>query len=209
MSTTSTLLDFSRKAELGFLSDLVVAIADAADRVPFMLAGATARDLLLFHAHGIDTERQTKDVDFALLVETWDQYLDLRQQLLASGQFSSPVPALHKLQFRTSLEVDLIPFGGVERSDRTIEWPPDGSFVMVTFGFQEALRASIRVRLPRNVEISVPSLPALAVLKLLAWTARRYTEPGKDAPDFRIILRKYLWPAQFLRPSRNLREWLP
>jgi predicted nucleotidyltransferase len=188
----ATLLDFSQKAELGFLSELAVAVAAAAEGASFMVAGATARDLLLFHAHGIDTERQTKDVDLALLVETWDQYLALRQRLLASGQFSSPAPALHKFRFRTALEVDLIPFGGVERSDRTIEWPPDGSFVMVTFGFQEALRASVRVRLPGNVEISVPSLSALAMLKLLAWTARRYTEPAKDAPDFRLILRKYL-----------------
>src|SRR5438552_3645720 len=84
--------------------------------------GAVARDLLLFYAHGIRAARATEDVDLALAVADWNDFERLRESLLAAGSFS-PVPkAAYKLLHRRRIEVDLIPFGGVELPDGTIAW---------------------------------------------------------------------------------------
>ncbi len=96
------------------------------------------------------------------------------------------------------MEVDLIPhsFGGVELPDGTISWPPEGDTVMRVLSLQEALASSISVLIPLGQQVSVVSLPMLAVLKVLAWTERRTTQPGKDASDIMLILDSYLDAGQ-------------
>lgn len=179
-------LDLSQKNELRLLAALLREVARAANGAPFFLAGAYARDVLLFHAHGIDTGRQTADVDVAIALESWERYEALRAALIARD-FEPIAAAHHKLKFRQSIEVDFVPFGGVERPDRTIAWPPDGSFVMRSFGFREVQRHTITVGLPDATDVEVATLPALTLLKLVAWSERRLTEPGKDAHDLSLI----------------------
>lgn len=186
------MLDFSSRPELRHLAALAAAFRAGAGDAPFFLAGATARDLLLHYAHGIDAGRDTRDVDIALMVSDWATFEALRSRLIAGGQFAPNGNVLHKLKFGGFLEIDLIPFGAVERADRTIAWPPDGDFVMTVFGFSEVFDATLMVRLPDNEEIRVVSLPALAILKLMAWKERRLSEPGKDAYDLAAIIGNYL-----------------
>ena len=186
------MLNFSNRPELRHLSALAAALRAEAGDVPFFLAGATARDLLLHYAHGIEVGRDTRDVDIALMVADWATFEALRSRLIAGGQFAPNGNALHKLKFGGYLEIDLIPFGAVERADRTIAWPPNGDFVMTVFGFREVFDATLLVELPDDVEIRVVSLPALALLKLMAWKERRLSEPGKDAHDLAMILCNYL-----------------
>ena len=186
------MLDFSNRPELRHLAALAAAFRAGAGDTPFFLAGATARDLLLHYAHNIDAGRDTRDVDIALMVSDWATFDTLRSRLIAGGRFAPNGNALHKLEFGGFLEIDLIPFGAVERADRTIAWPPDGDFVMTVFGFSEVFAATLSVRLPDDEEIRIVSLPALAVLKLMAWKERRLSQPGKDAYDLAMILRNYL-----------------
>lgn len=186
------MLDFSKTEDLRPLARLVAAIGKVSDQLPFILAGAQARDLLLKYAHDIPTGRQTSDVDFAFRVESWDEFHTLRKRLLESGAFVEVPKSLHKLKFRAALEVDIVPFGGIERSDRTIEWPPDGDVVMSLFGFEEVMESALTVHLPEDVFVKSVSLPALALLKFAAWEDRRRTHPGKDAYDLRIILKHYV-----------------
>lgn len=182
------------------LGALVNGVTRAAEGQAYLLAGAMARDLLLQHAHGIQPARATTDVDFAFLTEHWDQFHALRERLLVSGEFLEvPRQSLHRLRFRNALNVDMLPFGAIERADRTIAWPPDNRSVMTMFGFREALSKSVNVKLPDNAEVSVVSLPALAVLKLVAWRERWTTSPGKDAYDLRLILEKYLDAGNYER----------
>jgi predicted nucleotidyltransferase len=85
--------------------------------------------------------------------------------------------------------VDLIPFGGVEREDRTIAWPPEEDFVMRVAGFSDGMESSVPVRLADDLVVRVVSIPALLVLKLFAWVDRK--QEKRDAPDIHTLLKEY------------------
>jgi predicted nucleotidyltransferase len=161
--------------------------------IEFFLMGAAARDVMLQHAHNVDVQRLTKDVDFAVMVRDWDAFEALRGKLLASGEFQPrPGPGTHRLLFKGGLPLDIVPFGGVERPDRTISWPPDHETIYDCFGAREAFVTSVVVRLPGGIELRVASIPALALLKVTAWHDRKHTDPGRDAPDLLLYLKSYL-----------------
>jgi len=174
------------------LSDLIADVRAKVPKIDILLVGATARDLLLFHAYGIKAARGTEDIDFAFAVASWSHFEKLRKSLLSSDVFRSHPSASHKLLYREDVEVDLIPFGGLENADGTISWPPNGDTVMSVLGFEDALKSSIDALLPSGQRVSVVSLPMLAVLKVLAWFERRTREPRKDASDLMLVLQNYL-----------------
>ena len=163
---TAISLDLSKKNELRWLSGLVRQVAAAAGDVPFFITGATARGLILQYGYEIEAARKTQDVDFAFMVETWPAFEALRSRLLATGEFAAAPGNAHRLLCNTGMLVDLVPFGAIERPDRTIAWPPNGSVVMNVFGFKEALAATISVLLPKRITTQIVSLPALALLKI-------------------------------------------
>jgi predicted nucleotidyltransferase len=192
---TSTLLDLSQRPELLPLARLVGAVQAVAgpQGVGFFLMGAAARDLMLRHVHNVEPQRLTEDVDIAVMVRDWDAFEALRTGLIASGDFTShPGRARHKLRFKDTLPLDIVPFGGVERADRTIAWPPDHRTIYDCFGAREAFATSLTVLLPQAVQLRVASIPALALLKVTAWHDRKHTHPGRDAPDLLLYLRSYL-----------------
>ena len=192
VSTKCILLDFSNRTELTYLADLVRAFGGVSGDMPYFLAGATARDLLLEYAHDINPGRNTRDLDLALMVTDWAAFEQLRRSLIESGLFMPIGDSLQKLMFNSIYELDLIPFGAIEQADRTIAWPPDGDVVMNVFGFREVYDHTLLVQLPGEETIRVVSLASLVILKLIAWTERRWHRPGTDAHDIAVILRHYL-----------------
>jgi predicted nucleotidyltransferase len=187
--------DFSLKAELAPLAGVVKALEAVTTVIgtEFFLTGAAARDLTLHHAHGVPVGRQTEDVDFAVMVNDWNAFIRLRQALIDSGEFTPrPGSATHRLRHRAGLPLDIVPFGAIERADRTIAWPPDHSTVFDCFGASEAFANCLWVKLPDEVVTRVASIPSLAILKIAAWHDRKLTFPGKDAPDLALIFRNYL-----------------
>lgn len=206
---TVTLLDFSQRLELELHARLIAGVQAVAMElnIPTMLTGAFARDLHVRYAHGIDPARQTEDIDIALAVENWDVFRDLKQQLIRTNQFSEVPGVQQRLRHRSDLPVDLVPFGGVETATRQVEWPPGGEFRMNVFGFREASSASQSVRLPGPVDAQVVSLPALALLKIVAWQERHYDQPGKDAADLALIAKNYLAMGNEARLWEEFLDW--
>ncbi len=160
------MLDLADEQGLRWLAALVVDLREAAPGIDLLLVGAAARDVLLSYAHGIALARATHDADLALAVPNWDAFETLRRRLADSGIFE-PTPARHKLRHRSGIRIDLIPFGGVERPDGSIAWPPEYAEVMEVLGFAEARASAIEVRLPDSHILDVVALPMLAVLKVL------------------------------------------
>jgi predicted nucleotidyltransferase len=135
--------------------------------------------------------RATTDIDLGVAVGGWDEFRRLRDACLESGHFSSGRPGNHRLIHRSGVPLDLIPFGGVERGDGTIEWPEDNA-VMGVLGYREARATATEILLPGNMTVATVSLPMLAILKLMAWSERHTYTPRKDASDLFLVLGYYL-----------------
>jgi len=161
----------------------------------YLLVGATARDMLMTHVFGLDTRRATRDVDFAIALENWDQFQDLKTALIASGTFIPAADKVHLLLYKpaeygNAFPLDLIPFGGIEQETHWIAWPPDMNVVMSVAGYTEALASALDVDTGNGLVIRVVSIPALAALKLLAWNERGLQD-NKDAQDLLFLLQHY------------------
>lgn len=189
------LFDLSAKPELQPLAEVVRPLQLEATKLgaQVFLMGAAARDVMLLHVYGINTLRLTEDMDFGVMVRDWPSFEVLRQALLAGGAFEArSKDATHKLWHRSGRPLDIVPFGGVERPNRTLAWPPSEQTVFDCFGMQEAMHSGHDVRLPGGGSLLVASLPALALLKVTAWQDRKFTHPGRDAGDLMLYLRHYL-----------------
>lgn len=163
--------------------------------IPFFLAGATAREIVLVNLWGQSPGRATVDIDFAFAVNDWAEFERLREELVATKRFERVPRKEQRLLYTDSdhgfqLPVDFIPFGGVASEAQMIAWPPEGDFVMNVAGFEEALASALAIELEPGLVISVASLPGLAILKLIAW-ADRHLENNKDAADLYKILVTY------------------
>ncbi|MEM5312363.1 MULTISPECIES: nucleotidyl transferase AbiEii/AbiGii toxin family protein [Paraburkholderia] len=163
----------------------------------FVLAGAGARDVQLWHIHGIKAPVATRDVDVAVCAVSWDFHHRLVDTLLASGHFQHDAKAQQKLLFRRegdefSVELDLVPFGPIEAPPGEIAWPPEGDIVMTVLGFQEAVDTAQLVEIGEGLVVPVVSLPAFVLLKLMAWKDRR-TIKNTDASDLLFVMRKYFY----------------
>lgn len=175
----------------------LVRILDAR-RVRYIIIGALARDILLSHAHGLEIGRATRDLDAAVLVDSWDDFQSLKGAMTASGLFAEPTlreRAHQRLIYigastKEKIPIDLIPFGGVEQGDGMLAWPPAGDFVMNAAGHEAVLANRVEVALGDGVSLSVASIPGVVLLKLLAWNERP-TERAKDAEDIRLFLASY------------------
>lgn len=173
--------------------DVIVQVTDEL-AIDYVVVGATARDILLTHVFGIDTDRATRDVDFAIAVESWVQFDQLKAQLASQPYLSASDRLICRLEYSGPAgrsPIDLVPFGGVASPSAHIAWPPDMDVVMNVAGYQDVLITAERVQVTPALTVRVASLPGLAILKLLAWLDRGSENP-KDAHDLLILLRRYM-----------------
>jgi predicted nucleotidyltransferase len=167
-------------------------------RISYFVIGATARDILIEHVHGLETTRATRDIDFAVAVSSWDEFSRLKTQLIGTGAFQTG-ERLHRLTYgegKGAYPLDLVPFDGVEHEGE-IAWPPEGDFVMNVAGYTDALDSALDVEIEPGFTVKIVSLPAMVVLKILAWNDR--PERDKHASDVLLILRAYHQAGQMDR----------
>ncbi|AIG79469.1 nucleotidyl transferase AbiEii/AbiGii toxin family protein [Amycolatopsis japonica] len=158
----------------------VDAVANAVG-VEYLVVGATARTILSIGLVGGPPERATQDIDIAAAMGTWDDFEEFVSRLDRHGR------SAHSFLVE-GIEVDVLPYGGIEDEDRTILWPDDHR--MSVRGFREAVASAESVILPGGLVIKVPAVPALALLKLLTWWDRRATTTH-DAIDLGTMIGWY------------------
>ncbi|MDE9541635.1 nucleotidyl transferase AbiEii/AbiGii toxin family protein [Xenorhabdus bovienii] len=156
-------------------------------KIPFFIAGATAREILIHHVHGKSIGRRTRDIDIAIFVDEWKTFDALKQAFLAEGakEISNNI---HRMIWNET-ELDIIPFGGVAEQNQ-IAWPPDRNVIMAVDGFTEAFANTVKVALDNRESIPFCSLPGLSLLKLFAWRDRGHSN-AKDAVDLYKIISEY------------------
>lgn len=178
-------------ALLGDLDDVL-----KAERIPYLLGGAMAREILLHYGHGCARGRMTTDLDFGVTVRDWKTYEALKAALVASGRFRLDPKEAQRVIHRdkaTGMDtrVDLVPFGAIAHADGAIAWPPDGAHVMHVLGYEEALASAIRLKIDATHAIPMASAAGQALLKLVAYRDRGARTHGRDAVDFHELLRHH------------------
>jgi predicted nucleotidyltransferase len=95
--------------------------------VDYLLTGSLPREIALYHVFGLDKGRGTADVDFGISVQSWEQFEQLRAAFLASGQFEKDFnPSVFWSRRPGRLQVDLVPFGAIQKDDGAIAWRSRG-----------------------------------------------------------------------------------
>jgi len=150
---------------------------------------------MLVNVYGLRPGRATRDIDFGIAVQSWGQFKSLKEQMIATGEFSVDLKAQQRLLYTDrsagfSVPVDLIPFRGVASADNLIAWPPGRDVVLNVAGFEEAWVSSIPVNVEEGLTVRVASVPGLTLLKLVAWADRRL-ESNKDAADLHRLFTTY------------------
>jgi predicted nucleotidyltransferase len=161
----------------------------------YFLAGATARDLILVNLYGLRAGRATRDIDFGIAVESWEQFGILKERLIKTGEFVAASRAQQRMVYTDpeagfSIPIDLIPFRGIA-SAGSFAWPQDRDVIMNVAGFEEALQSSVWIEIEKSLTVRVASTPGLTLLKLTAW-ADRGRETNKDAADVYRLLTTYV-----------------
>lgn len=167
----------------------VAAVAQATS-IQATLVGASARDLVLGHVHGIPLRRATSDIDFAVAIPGWEAFDRFVSQIHSEQGFSTASRTSHRLYFQPEetphrVPIDLIPFGQAVGPGE-FRWPQDPDIVMNVEGYADATRAADQVNLG-SFYIDVLDLPGLALLKMFAWNDRHSTT-RKDANDLAVLI---------------------
>ncbi|MFQ5867393.1 MAG: hypothetical protein ACE5IT_05300 [bacterium] len=170
--------------------------------IPFFIIGALARDVILEHCHNIKAPGMTNDIDLGIKVEGWEQFNNLIDTLIKTGKFEK-TREKQRIRFNEVL-IDIVPFGKVSDNEYRISWPPEHELIMSILGFDEVYQYSIIIRLSRDpiLDVKLPSLPGLAILKLLSWKDK-YAEREKDAEDLLFIMNNYEHAGNFERLYDN------
>lgn len=159
--------------------------------IPYVVVGASARDIVLHYAHGANIERATMDIDFGVQVSDWDSFMLVRQELLKVG--FRETQRKHRLISVSGIQIDIVPFGHVQDENANIKWPPKGDVVMNVMGFQEAYDHAdiIRINNEPEIDVRVATPIGMILLKLIAWTDRDRVLRRKDATDIAYLLSTY------------------
>lgn len=159
--------------------------------IPYMVVGATARDLILHHVYDARIVRATTDIDFGIQVTDWNAFKELKNELLKNG--FNLTSSEQKFKSPENTMIDIIPFGKIEDNNSSIKWPPKGVIEMNMLGFQEAYEHAIQVVIQENPLIKIPvvSLNGIVLLKIIAWSDRDVSLRTRDAKDLAYIFENY------------------
>jgi len=183
----SNKIDPERVAVLRSIKDVAEAL-----NIPFFVVGAFAREVIFEYIHQIPSPRITEDIDIGVEVASWEEFQVLKTTLLERKILTETKSHHRFVANESSIIVDILPYGGITGETKKISWPPDHDMVMSMMGFEEAYRSALKVRLSNKpvLEIPLPSVPALAILKIISW-ADAYPTRERDAQDLLFILENY------------------
>lgn len=157
--------------------------------VDFYLLGAIARDT--WYAKEQIASRATRDVDFAVYISEKSKYAEVLEELISKHGFSEIKDVPFRLQTPFTFTIDIIPFGEISIDDAVV---PDEGWDRPIFvnGFEEIFRkATVQVKdEDDDLEFKVATLPAILLLKLIAYDDRP-EKRTQDPQDIVQIIENY------------------
>ncbi len=150
--------------------------------VPYYLIGVSAIALELLKK-GIKPSRGTKDIDFAIMISTLDEYESISSSLQEEGVDKVKDPWTFYSE-KYNVVIDILPFGEIEEKD-TVKFNERYSDLHI-LGFKEVLEDADKVQIEDKI-VNIPTLPGMIILKLVAWSDRPEERENDLADILRII----------------------
>jgi len=164
--------------------------------IPYYLIGVSAIALEMLKK-GIKPARGTKDIDFAIMISSIDQFEEVVNDLEKAGFYKVEAPwtLVHR---EYDVIVDLLPFGEIEENN-TVGFNERYTDLHV-LGFKEVMKDSREYEIENRV-VHVPPIPGMVILKLVAWSDRP-EDRANDPYDILKIIEYY----NDLEFETNMRE---
>lgn len=157
--------------------------------IDFFIVGAKARDILAKNAGLKESPRKTSDVDFAVLVDSWDTLEKLRQSFVSDGNIKESSDKNNKVRYKfNGTPFDIVPFGKNIEKDGQISFPPFYETLLTVIGYSEAMNTAQIIKIGKR-EIKVTTAEMLVGLKLVSWNENNTRD--RDAKDINYILSNY------------------
>jgi len=153
--------------------------------IPYYLIGVSAIALEMLKK-GIKPARGTKDIDFAIMISTLDQFEEVVEDLEKNGfnKVEAPWTMVHP---EYEVIVDLLPFGEIEENN-TVGFNERNTDLHV-LGFKEVMKDSREYEIEDRV-VHVPAIQGIVILKLVAWSDRP-EDRGNDPYDILRVIEHY------------------
>lgn len=153
--------------------------------IPYYLIGVSAIALEMLKK-GIKPARGTKDIDFAIMISSLDQFEEVVDDLKKAGfnKVEAPWTLVHP---EYDVVVDLLPFGEIEENNM-IGFNERFTDLHV-LGFREVMKDSREYEIEDRV-VHVPPIPGMVILKLVAWSDRP-EERENDPYDILKVIEYY------------------
>ena len=153
--------------------------------VPYYLIGVNAIALELLKK-GIKPSRGTKDIDFAVMITTSDEYENISSSLQDKGFTKLNAPWTFYYD-KYNVAIDILPFGEIEQKDA--EKLNKQNSDLHILGFKEVLDDVEQIQVEDKI-VNIPPLPGMIILKLVAWSDRP-EERENDLADILKIIEHY------------------
>lgn len=154
----------------------------------YYLIGALAKDI--WYARGNKKSRQTKDVDFAVLVGSQGEYEAVKQYLKEHKNFIDRKGNSFVLLTPSGVQVDILPFGEIAIDDGVTVAGAGLTNIRVN-GFMEVYQLGTQeVEMQTGHNFKIATLPSIVLLKLIAFDDRP-EKRSKDARDVANIIEHF------------------
>jgi len=156
--------------------------------IDYYLIGALARQV--WYEKADKTFRTTKDIDFAALIGSQQEYEAVKEYLKEHNGFQDHKGNSFVLITPEGVEVDILPFGAIEH-DSNIQLAGTGLTSIELDGFKEVYKAGTEeVELSTGNIFKVATLPAITLLKFIAFDDRPEVRQ-KDARDIANLIQHF------------------
>ncbi|MCD4693034.1 MAG: hypothetical protein K8R79_08980 [Calditrichales bacterium] len=135
----------------------------------FFIVGAVARNIWLA-SHG-ETTSGTKDIDFAVFIPDKEKYNELIDVLIKKHLYKKSKTNAFCLITTDGIPVDLLPFGEIEKEGNVLIDGVGLSSINLE-GFKESSKFGLEEVIIGSYKFYVSSIPAVVMLKLVAYDDR-------------------------------------
>ena len=146
--------------------------------IPFILIGATVRDIIFEYQHGIKAPRLTMDIDIAVEIDTWNSFDEIKNELIQNYGFVT-TDEVQKFRYESTF-IDIVPYGNIA-VDGKLVWRENQNTMNVE-EFLEVYSRAQTIQIQGYTEIKIPTLEDLTILKFISWKDR-FPIRAKDALD--------------------------